>query len=361
MPRGRFRIAFALFVLVGCVAAVEPAAGSSPASSGTPIGSGTGFTLTVTRTGTGTGSVASDDDNIACPSTCSFEYSSATVVDLTATAGPFSKFDSFQGCDSVDSNTCTVTVDADKTVQAKFTTTDPEDPQATMDKPKTTLNLSKSIPLKWHGTDSGGSGIASFDIRARRASFTSGFGPFWNIRSLQHTTTQSATFKGGSGSIYCFSVRARDRAGNVSAFSNEKCTEVPADDRQLHASSGWTRKAHQGGAFLGTLSTAKRRGATLKLSKVKAKRLGFMAKLCSGCGSVQVTFGNLTSNPISLNGSGVLISVFSPFSSVKTGNVTIRVTTANKLVQIDGLVALRTGTVTKGPAANHTFEVRQIL
>jgi hypothetical protein len=351
MRRSPFRIAFVLFVVAGLVATVEPAAGSSPSS---------GFTLTVTRTGTGTGSVASDDGQIDCPSTCSFEYASATSVDLTATAGPFSQFESFQDCDSVDSNTCTVDVDADRTVQATFSTTDPEDPQATMDKPSTTLNLSKSIPLKWHGTDSGGSGIASFDVRVRKAGLTSDFGSPSNIGSLQHTTAQSATFTGGPGFIYCFSVRARDGAGNLSAFSNEKCTEVPADDRQLHASSGWTRKAHQGGAFLGTLSTSKQRGAALKLSNVKAKRLGFMARLCSGCGSVQLSFGNLSSNPISLNGSGFLVFAFAPFNSIRTGNVTIRITTANKPVQIDGLVALRTGTLTKGPAPNHSFEGRRI-
>jgi hypothetical protein len=77
--------------------------------------------LTVQKNGTGQGTVTSDPVAINCGSTCSASFPQGTVVDLTAEASSGSTFTSWTGCDSVNGNVCTVTMTADKSVTAVYT------------------------------------------------------------------------------------------------------------------------------------------------------------------------------------------------------------------------------------------------
>jgi hypothetical protein len=85
-----------------------------------PIATGNTDLLTVNKTGQG--AVTSGDGNINCGSACSYYYNSGTQVTLTATASQGWTFGNWTGCDSVQSNTCTVTVNNARTVTATFTT-----------------------------------------------------------------------------------------------------------------------------------------------------------------------------------------------------------------------------------------------
>ena len=81
-------------------------------------------TLTVNKTGTGTGTVSSTspDTQITCGATCSGNYSSGTVVTLSAQAPAGSTFTSWSGCTPTSSTPCTVTVNSNPTtVTATFT------------------------------------------------------------------------------------------------------------------------------------------------------------------------------------------------------------------------------------------------
>ena len=75
--------------------------------------------LTVGRSGTGTGTVTALGIN--CGTDCSENYVFGTVVNLTASANIGSTFTGWTGCDSVNSNTCTVTMTSNKSVSAAFT------------------------------------------------------------------------------------------------------------------------------------------------------------------------------------------------------------------------------------------------
>ncbi len=79
-------------------------------------------TLSVTLAGTGTGSVSSSPSGIACPSTCSANFNSGTVVTLTAVTGTGSTFAGWSGACS-GTGTCSVTMSAAKAVTATFNTT----------------------------------------------------------------------------------------------------------------------------------------------------------------------------------------------------------------------------------------------
>ena len=76
--------------------------------------------LTVNRAGTGSGTVTSNPPGIDCGATCSASYASGTVVTLTATPDLVSIFNGWSGCDTVAGTTCTVTMNAARTVTASF-------------------------------------------------------------------------------------------------------------------------------------------------------------------------------------------------------------------------------------------------
>jgi PKD domain/Divergent InlB B-repeat domain len=77
------------------------------------------FALSVTKSGTGTGKVTSPA-GIDCGATCSFTFPGATVVTLTATADPGMFFMGWSGSGCSGIGTCSVTMNAAKTVDAKF-------------------------------------------------------------------------------------------------------------------------------------------------------------------------------------------------------------------------------------------------
>jgi hypothetical protein len=78
------------------------------------------FTLTVGKTGAGSGTVTSSPAGISCGADCSEPYVSGTTVTLTAAAAAGSLFASWSGCDSVSGATCTVSMNAAKSVTATF-------------------------------------------------------------------------------------------------------------------------------------------------------------------------------------------------------------------------------------------------
>jgi hypothetical protein len=80
------------------------------------------YLLSLGVTGSGSGTVSSSPTGINnCGSSCSYMFSSASTVTLTAsaTSGTFS---SWAGCDSPSGTTCTMTMNANKSVTATFNT-----------------------------------------------------------------------------------------------------------------------------------------------------------------------------------------------------------------------------------------------
>ncbi len=74
--------------------------------------------LFVTKSGNGT--ITSDDSKIQCGAVCSANYESGDVVTLTATPDQQWGFVSWTGCDGVQANVCTVTMNHARSVAATF-------------------------------------------------------------------------------------------------------------------------------------------------------------------------------------------------------------------------------------------------
>ena len=200
--------------------------------------------------------------------------------------------------------------------------------------------VATSIPLHWSATP-GTAPVASYDVRYRRATWKGSFGSSVLWRSA--TAATGATFGGAAGSTYCFSVRARDTGGLVSAWTAMTCTGVPLDDRSLSRSSGWT--AGTGSAYYKhTYLRATRYGAKLVRTGVVARRIAIVATTCPTCGKVRVYWGSTLLRTISLYSATTInrkLITVKTFTSARTGTLTLRVASSGKKVVIDGLAIRR--------------------
>ncbi|WP_183093104.1 carbohydrate binding domain-containing protein [Nocardioides stalactiti] len=200
-----------------------------------------------------------------------------------------------------------------------------------------TFRLSRSVTTTWSSKDDV-SGTASYDVRFRSATFDGVMSAYQYPDEWQRTTKRSVTTTGmPEGSTYCFSVRARDREGNLSGWTVDRCTAVALDDRAL-SGQGWTVGAGEA-FYLGTIKSTKARDKTLRKPDARLSRVGVVATRCPGCGVVGVFVdGELVGR----------IDLYAPTRSTKrvvalprfpyrTGTVVLKVLTRDKLVAIDGL------------------------
>jgi hypothetical protein len=86
--------------------------------------SSTSFALTVTLGGTGSGTVTSSPTGINCPTTCSANFNSSTMVTLTAAAASSSTFAGWSGA-CTGTGTCSVTMSAAEAVTVMFNLNNP--------------------------------------------------------------------------------------------------------------------------------------------------------------------------------------------------------------------------------------------
>jgi hypothetical protein len=203
------------------------------------------------------------------------------------------------------------------------------------------ITLADRASISYRGGDS--SGVASYDVRYRVARFDGTFGDWVLPDSWQRTTATSRSIAIGRGREVCFSVRARDTLGNRSAWSAQRCTSRPLDDRALTASAGWTRGI--GTSFLdGTITSTKRARSELTRGEVRARQVTVIATRCASCGTADVFIGGTRVGRLDLTAPTTqrqqLIAL--PVQpKVLTGKLTIRSTTADRTVAIDGVAFRR--------------------
>jgi hypothetical protein len=210
-------------------------------------------------------------------------------------------------------------------------------PTVSLAAPAANVSLSTRLSVAWTGSDA--SGVASYDVRYRKAAWNGLFGSYstW----LSATTARSAAFTGAYGSDYCFSTRARDVAGNVSGWTAQRCVAIPLDDRSLTASTGWRRLT--GSAFFhGTYTQTATIGKTLTRTGVRKGRVALVATRAPGFGTVAVLYNGTLVKKVSLayttkQRKHVFLL---PKFTASSGKIVIKSLNA-KTVQIDGLVAAR--------------------
>jgi hypothetical protein len=184
-------------------------------------------------------------------------------------------------------------------------------------------------------------GAQRYGVRYLEASSSSEAGA--HTRWRRSTARTKGRFRGTPGHTYCFSARARDGAGNVSAWSGATCTSLPVDDRGLSASSAWDRRT-AASRYRRTISVSSRQGASLSKGSVQARRLALLVDKCARCGTVKVFWNGSLLRSVDLRASSTRyrrIVTVARWHAPHTGAVKLRISSRGKRVAIDGLGAAR--------------------
>ena len=194
-----------------------------------------------------------------------------------------------------------------------------------------------SMRLAWTAADAA-AGVASFDVRVRRARHDRDYAP-WS--APVSTPTAATTQALPAGHDTCVEVRARDRHGNLSPWQ-QRCVSRPVDERSLTASSGWTRTA-RAGAYGGTVTATRRSGATLTLPASRAVRGWLVADRCPTCGAVDVLVSGRLVGTVSLRAASPQRSALLPLPGagvLRAGPLVLR-TRGTAPVTVDGVALAR--------------------
>jgi hypothetical protein len=213
-------------------------------------------------------------------------------------------------------------------------------PTSFLSSPTAATSLAKTITVTWGGADN--QAVTGYDVRYRSAAWNKQLGGYVSPAALQNTRATSAAVAGTAGSLYCFSVRARDAAGNTSGWSAERCTAKPLDDTSLTAKGAW--KKTKGKAFYGgSTSSSTAKGATLTKTGVLAGRVALVATKGKGFGQVGVYYNGKLVQKVSLAAkkTAPMSVVTLPKLTAKRGTVVLKVLKPGSGVQVDGLVTAR--------------------
>ena len=222
------------------------------------------------------------------------------------------------------------------------TTADRALPTAVLSIPSGTTSVSSPLKATWVGADAGGSGVATYELRTNRAAPAGGFGPWTYPAGLQHTTATSGAVPGTAGYTACFAVRVTDKAGNVGAWSAQKCTVLPIDDRSFSVSGAWSRIGGAG-FYLRTATASTKAGVKLVSPSLQTQRLALVATKCPTCGVVAVYIGPKLLAKVNLAASSTSYRnvIALPRFSLRTDRVSMVVVSSGKTVQVDGLSSSR--------------------
>ena len=207
------------------------------------------------------------------------------------------------------------------------------------------FTLGSATAVSWSASDSG-SGLARIQVRWKSANWNSGFGA-WTYpgpwQSLSPSTTSVTATGLAQGRDYCYSARAKDHAGNWSAWTGPLCVARPLDDRAVSADAHWTRISNKV-YWNSTATVTTAHLARMRRTGAAVDRIAVIATTCSTCGTVGVYIGTTLVGKINLRTPAThhrsILTL--PVFSYRTGTITLKVLTSGKSVQIDGLGIART-------------------
>jgi CSLREA domain-containing protein len=240
---------------------------------------GTARTLTVSKAGAGTGTVTSTPGAINCGATCTDNYANGVSVTLHAAPDSDSTFTGWSGA-CTGTGDCVLSMTADKTVTATFTTIPP----------KHTLTVSKT------GTGSGSvaSAPGGIDCGATcSAQYDQGTGV-----TLTATPAAGSTFTGWSGDCSGTGTCTLTMGADHSATATFTATITPPVKRTLTVSkagtgSGSVSSAPAGISCGATCSAQYDNGTGVTLTATPAAGSTFTGWSgdCSGTGTCTLTMG----------------------------------------------------------------------
>ncbi|WP_371405635.1 hypothetical protein OHA10_08585 [Kribbella sp. NBC_00662] len=225
------------------------------------------------------------------------------------------------------------------TEAVRWLTVDTTAPSAKVTGPTFDVTKAATATVTYAGSDD--TGVASYDVRWRIAPTAGNFGAYAAVKS--GTTATSVAIGVAAGYEYCVSVRARDVAGNLSAWTADKCFSRPSDDRLMGAAKGWVRASNRA-YYLGTATVTTAKAISVSRS-VQAKRLFLIATKCVTCGGLNVYYNGKYVGAVNLYKATTEYQAVIPLpvpASFLTGSVLLTTRVAGKVYQVDGLAVRRT-------------------
>ena len=211
-------------------------------------------------------------------------------------------------------------------------------PSVTLTSPTKPFSLASSTKLSWAGT-AGSAAITHYKVQEKKAAWNGNFGS-WSTPAAWSNLSASTTHVTAGLSLgmdSCFRVEAFDSAGH-SAFSSQRCTAMPLDDKSLTASSGWSRVSATG-YYQGTYSSNMHLNAALARTGAEFDRVALVATECPTCGKVGIYSGSTQLGTVDLHAATTKHQALVTLTKVseRTATLTIKVLTSGKTIQIDGL------------------------
>ncbi len=184
-------------------------------------GQSTNRTLKVKKTGSGSGNVTPDKGTVTWNGGIgTASYPNGTSVVLTATPDTGSSLAGWTGCDSVSADSCTVDMNADRSVTASFNDVQPPTGSMTINS-GAQFTKSTTVILSLSASDNSGA-VSSMGF--------SNDGAGWSAWE-KYATTRSRALPSGDGAKTVYA-RFRDASGNVSAACTARIaldTKRPVD------------------------------------------------------------------------------------------------------------------------------------
>ena len=194
------------------------------------------------------------------------------------------------------------------------------------------------IPVTWSATTSGGTGLASYIVKATDL----GTAHPRSRTLLADTQRTSLTYPGKLGHTYVFSVQATNLAGQTSPAATSTAV-VPSGIRPAkgHYSPGW-RVHRRKAAWQGKDISSSKPGATFSL-RYRGGALAVIGERTPRGAVARVTFDGHT-RTIRLHASHLLTRRVVYRASAKTGRHRLRITVVRGTVVLEGLaISARTG------------------
>lgn len=212
-------------------------------------------------------------------------------------------------------------------------------PTSSITAPTAVRTMNPKFTVGWSASDRL-SNVTTGSVRMRSAAWNGAFGGYGYPQV--NKVTKAISFTGAPGNTYCFSAQAKDAVGNMGAWSGERCTTVPVDDRTMKRVKGF-KTATGASHYLGTFVKTKKKGSKLTLDNVRATQIAIVVAKAAKGGKIKVTFAGQSLGTYSLKGKGSqqLVAVKS-FGALKAGTLVIKVVSkTGKMVKIDGIVAAK--------------------
>ena len=218
-------------------------------------------------------------------------------------------------------------------------------PRVRAEAPHALVTQRPRVRLPWRVSDSA-SGVAGVDVRRRVAGLASPFSAWAYPPRLQdRARPPRRTAVPAGGGTLCMEIRVRDVAGRQTRWTGRLCRARAVDAAALAPGTGtragW-RTVARTGWFGGTATTARARGATLRVPSAGALSLVRVVALTGpGMGRLRVAVDGQVVHRIDLAGPRRVVREFLVPARGRPGAVTATVVSAGRTVTVDSVGVVR--------------------